>query len=106
MLWKVRTRAHIHLYIYKIYICCGSMRIRTMLNYMRGYYTLIYFHIHNICARICTLMDKIFAYPQYMCVCVCVQLQCKYCAGVLCCYMLYNVQCTLNSLYIYIYTYI
>ena len=46
-----------------------GMRIRTMLNYMRGYYTLIYFHIHNICARVCTLMDKIFAYPQYMCVC-------------------------------------
>ena len=49
-----------------------GMRIRTMLNYMRGYYTLIYFHIHNICARVCTLMDKIFAYPQYVCVCVCV----------------------------------
>ena len=46
-----------------------GMRIRTMLNYMRGHYTLIYFHIHNICARVCTLMDKIFAYPQYVCVC-------------------------------------
>ena len=79
-----------------------GMRIRTMLNYMRGYYTLIYFHIHNICARVCTLVDKIFAYPQYMCVCA--RLQCKYCAGVLCCYMLYTVQCTLNSLYIYIET--
>ena len=38
--------------------------------------------------------------------CVCVRLQCKYCAGVLCCYMLYTAQCTLNSLYIYIYKYI
>ena len=34
----------------------------------------------------------------------CVRVQCKYCAGVLCCYMLYTVQCTLNSLYVYIYS--
>ena len=59
-----------------------GMRIRTMLNYMRGHYTLIYFHIHNICARV----------------------QCKYCAGVLCCNMLYTVQYTLNTIYIYIYS--
>ena len=72
-----------------------GMRLRTMLTYMRGYYT---------------LMDTIFAYPQYIrghytliyshIYNICVRVQCKYCAGVLCCNVLYTVQSTLNSLYI------
>ena len=104
------------------------MRIRAMLNFMRGHYTLIYLHIYNICARVCTLIKTIFAELttiftemlkashnnqtsifaftfkfKYLHIHnKCVRLQCKYCAGVLCCYMLYTVQCTLNSLYIYI----
>ena len=77
-----------------------GMRIRTMLNYMRGYYTLIYFHIHNICARVCTLMDKIFAYPQYVCVC-------GYNVNTARCIVLsYALHCTVyteQSIYIYIY---
>ena len=75
-----------------------GMRKRTMLNYMRGHYTLIYFHIHNICARICTLMDKIFAYPQYVCVCVCgynVNTARVYCVVI--CFTL--LQCTLYSVH-------
>ena len=78
-----------------------GMRIRTMLNYMRGHYTLIYFHIHNICARVCTLMNKIFAYPQYVCVCVC-----GYNVNTArCIVLLYALHCTVyteQSIYIYI----